>query len=129
MPQFTQNQSLRTLQSAVEAWKGGSGTWPQMSLSQRISAIESFIANLQQKRREIIKVLMWEIGKNYKDAEAEFDRTIQFIQKTISYIRSSDEFAPRAWDESHAPTTLYASRAAIGIIKCPGPYNYPLNDT
>jgi len=129
MPQFTQNQSLRTLQSAVEAWKGGSGTWPQMSLSQRISAIESFIANLQQKRREIIKVLMWEIGKNYKDAEAEFDRTIQFIQKTISYIRSSDEFAPRAWDESHAPTTLYASRAAIGIIMCLGPYNYPLNET
>mmetsp|Transcript_1746 Transcript_1746/g.3677 ORF Transcript_1746/g.3677 Transcript_1746/m.3677 type:complete len:82 (+) Transcript_1746:132-377(+) len=41
--------------------------------------------------------------------------TIQFIQKTISYI--------------HTPTKLYSSRAAIGIIKCPGPYNYPLNDT
>ncbi len=129
MPQFTQSQSLQTLQSAVEAWKGGSGTWPQMSLSERISSIQSLIANLQQKRNEIINVLMWEIGKNYKDAAAEFDRTIQFIQKTISYIQSSDEFAPSTWDETHAPTKLYASRAAIGIILCLGPYNYPLNET
>ena len=127
MPQFTTEQALQALQSAVEAWNGGSGIWPQMSLSSRIRAVEIFLKELQHKREEIVNVLMWEIGKNRPDAEAEFDRTVQFAEKTIEYVRKSQEFGTK--DASNGSTRLFLSRAAVGIVLCLGPYNYPLNET
>ena len=130
MPQFTSQQSLVTLQSAIAAWDGGSGTWPQLTLNQRIKAVQTFIHHLQSKRSEIVTALMYEIGKNKVDAESEFDRTIQFIKQVIEYIQSNthSEFGSD-WDASNGSTRLFMKRAAIGIILCLGPYNYPLNET
>ena len=31
--------------------------------------------------------------------------------------------------EANGSTRLFLSRAAIGIVLCLGPYNYPLNET
>mmetsp|Transcript_12091 Transcript_12091/g.25754 ORF Transcript_12091/g.25754 Transcript_12091/m.25754 type:complete len:587 (-) Transcript_12091:57-1817(-) len=128
MPQMSKERALEALQSAVTAWNGGSGTWPQMSLSDRIDAIQKFMGELKPKREDIVNVLMHEIGKNRPDAEAEFDRTMQFIEKTIDYIKNSNEFGS-GWDASNGPTRLFLSRAAIGVVLCLGPYNYPLNET
>jgi glyceraldehyde-3-phosphate dehydrogenase (NADP+) len=75
---------------------------------------------------------MYEIGKNRIDAESEFDRTMSFINKTIEYIqKSSGEFGGSRgeWDTSNGLTRLFLSRAAVGIVLCMGPYNYPLNET
>ncbi|KAL7551077.1 hypothetical protein ACHAWF_015775 [Thalassiosira exigua] len=127
MVQMTEEQALEALRSATEAWDGGSGTWPQMSLSERIVAIKKFMSELQPKREDIVNILMHEIGKNRLDAEAEFDRTMQFVEKTIDFIQKSDEFG--AWDSSNGSTRLFLSRAAVGIVLCLGPYNYPLNET
>ena len=127
MPQMTKEETLQALQSSINAWKGGSGVWPQLSLSDRIKSIQKFVSELKHKRVEIVNVLMYEIGKNKPDAEAEFDRTMQFIDKTILHIQESGEFG--RWDRSNGSTQLYLSRAAIGIVLCLGPYNYPLNET
>eukprot|EP00584_Thalassiosira_punctigera_P020506 CAMPEP_0172560532 /NCGR_PEP_ID=MMETSP1067-20121228/89145_1 /TAXON_ID=265564 ORGANISM="Thalassiosira punctigera, Strain Tpunct2005C2" /NCGR_SAMPLE_ID=MMETSP1067 /ASSEMBLY_ACC=CAM_ASM_000444 /LENGTH=452 /DNA_ID=CAMNT_0013350347 /DNA_START=42 /DNA_END=1400 /DNA_ORIENTATION=+ len=86
------------------------------------------MSELKHKREDIVNVLMYEIGKNRSDAEAEFDRTIQFCEKTIEYIQSSGEFGS-GWDASNGSTRLFLSRAAIGVVLCLGPYNYPLNET
>jgi len=118
MPQMTKEETLQALQSSLNAWKGGSGVWPQLSLSDRIKAIQKFVSELQNKREEIVNVLMYEIGKNKPDAEAEFDRTMQFIEKTIDHIQQSGEFG--RWDRSNGSTQLYLSRAAIGIVLCLG---------
>ncbi|KAL7537655.1 hypothetical protein ACHAXR_007980, partial [Thalassiosira sp. AJA248-18] len=128
MPQMTKEQALQALQSAVTAWNGGSGTWPQMALSERIVAVKKFMSELQHKREDIVQILMYEIGKNRLDAEAEFDRTMQFAEKTIEYINKSKEFGS-GWDASNGSTRLFLSRAAIGVVLCLGPYNYPLNET
>ncbi|KAL3764055.1 hypothetical protein ACHAW5_000530 [Stephanodiscus triporus] len=129
MPQMTSDHALQALQSAVAAWDGGSGAWPQTSLSGRIVAVQKFMAELKSKREEIVVTLMYEIGKNRLDAEAEFDRTMLFAEKTIRYIQTSGEFGGRGWDASNGPTRLFLSRAAVGIVLCLGPYNYPLNET
>jgi acyl-CoA reductase-like NAD-dependent aldehyde dehydrogenase len=81
IPQMTKEQTLQVLEDAKAGWKGGSGVWPQMSLKGRVETIEKFIDELRTKREEIVVTLMWEIGKNRKDAEAEFDRTVDFVQK------------------------------------------------
>jgi glyceraldehyde-3-phosphate dehydrogenase (NADP+) len=81
MPQFTQDQAVQVLHDAQEAWKGGSGVWPQLSWRERVTAIQNLVAELELVREQIIETLMWEIGKNYPDAASEFDRTMSFIQQ------------------------------------------------
>jgi acyl-CoA reductase-like NAD-dependent aldehyde dehydrogenase len=92
MPQMTTAQTMQVLSDAKTAWAGGTGTWPQMSLSERVQAIERFIDELGAQRETIVTTLMWEIGKNRKDSEAEFDRTVEFVQKvcnvTMMYHRN-----------------------------------------
>ena len=127
-PHLSIDRALEVLDSSVRAWNGGSGVWPQMSLSDRISSVQSFLAELQHKREEIVQVLMYEIGKNRKDAESEFDRTIQFAEQTIDYIKSSGEFGS-GWDASNGNTRLFLSRAAVGVVMTLAPYNYPLNES
>ena len=130
MPKMTKEQSLQALSRAVNAWNGGQGAWPQLSLAERINAIQNFMKELKYKREDIVNVLMYEIGKNRSDAEAEFDRTMQFAEKTIEYIQNSHEFGNNGkWDTSNGSTRLFLSRAAVGIVLCLGPYNYPLNET
>ena len=130
MPQMSSAQTLAVLKDAETAWAGGSGTWPQMSLRQRLEAIESLLTDLETNLREqMIQVLMWEIGKNYKDAVSEVDRTIAFGRQVIDAVRGvdDDEFSG-SWQ--HIGSTMaFVRRAAVGIVLCLGPMNYPLNET
>ncbi|KAL3923904.1 MAG: hypothetical protein SGILL_001370 [Bacillariaceae sp.] len=138
MPQMTSAQTLAVLQDAEEAWKGGSGEWPQMSLRQRLDAIDDFLTDLETNQREkMVQVLMWEIGKNRKDAESEFDRTIAFGRQVMDVVRGmntdgvvttgNNEFGG-SWQQIGS-TMAFVRRAAVGIVLCLGPMNYPLNET
>ena len=129
MPQFTKEQSMQVLESAKTAWSNGAGTWPQMTLKDRIAAIETFIEELKKSRDDIATILMWEIGKNRKDAYAEFDRTIIFVEQSIAAIQSESNTDFDCDFRSIGSTRAFLRRAAIGIIMCLGPYNYPLNET
>eukprot|EP00591_Stephanopyxis_turris_P015426 CAMPEP_0195536176 /NCGR_PEP_ID=MMETSP0794_2-20130614/45607_1 /TAXON_ID=515487 /ORGANISM="Stephanopyxis turris, Strain CCMP 815" /LENGTH=483 /DNA_ID=CAMNT_0040669505 /DNA_START=44 /DNA_END=1491 /DNA_ORIENTATION=- len=120
---------MTVLESAKRAWNGGAGTWPQMSLAGRIEALEKLFLKLADKREEIVSILMWEIGKNRKDAEAEFDRTVSFAEQTIAAIKSPSNNEFNSDWETIGKTRAFVRRAAIGIILCLGPFNYPLNET
>jgi glyceraldehyde-3-phosphate dehydrogenase (NADP+) len=129
MPQMSTEQSLQILSDAKQGWNHGNGAWTQMTLAQRISAIQSFVSELQQSRDEIIHVLMYEIGKNYKDAASEFDRTIIFVEETIQTILSSPAFSSEFHNVPSTNVNVMIRRNAFGIILALGPYNYPLNET
>ena len=81
IPQMTKSQSLSILRNAKEGWDNGGGEWTQMSLGERMDKIELFLEELGKQREDIVTVLMWEIGKNRVDAEAEFDRTVAFVRQ------------------------------------------------
>jgi glyceraldehyde-3-phosphate dehydrogenase (NADP+) len=127
IPQMNTHLTYQVLEDAKQAWKGGSGVWPQMSLKERIEAVQNFLKELAKKREQIVVTLMWEIGKNRKDAEAEFDRTVQFCNQAIDTIQTDPEFNS-SW-QTIGSTKAFIRRAAIGIIMCLGPMNYPLNET
>ena len=131
LPQMSTIQSQAVLQNAIDGWNNGQGTWTQMSLKDRITHIRKFITELMNRREEIIRVLMWEIGKNYPDAKSEFDRTITFIEKSIEAIESlsSEEYNPSSTFTKIGSTNVFKRRNGFGIILCLGPYNYPLNET
>jgi hypothetical protein len=79
MPQMTSDQSLEALRSAVNAWDGGSGTWPQTSLTDRIDAVKKFMDILRLRREEIVVTLMYEIGKNRVDVSKYYVSGLVFL--------------------------------------------------
>jgi len=130
MPQMSTEQSQLILDNAVKGWSNGQGEWTQMTLAQRIECVEAFVEELMTQREEIIRVLMWEIGKNYPDAKSEFDRTVEFIRKTIEAIKSTEDYnVGSTFKKIGSDTNVFIRRNGFGVILCLGPYNYPLNET
>jgi glyceraldehyde-3-phosphate dehydrogenase (NADP+) len=149
MPQMQEQDALHVLETANTAWDKGTGIWTtQYTTSQRMAAIHKVLHALQQptKRNEIIQILQWEIGKNYIDAAAEFDRTIQFAKQVMNYMVNHPEymggkkqFTDYVVTEADTTTstttttpsssyTAYTKRTAVGIILMLAPYNYPINE-
>ena len=126
MAQMEEKDALRAVESARQAWNNGQGIWPQMSANERLIAMEAVLESLQEKRDEIINVLLWEICKNKKDAAAEFDRTIEFSKNVIAAFRKDLEQGD--WKVTNGILNKIR-RTAIGLIMCLGPFNYPINET
>ena len=83
-PKMDEEHAMIALESADEAFKNGTGNWPTMKVYERIKCMERFVSKMILKRDEIVKLLMWEIGKNLNDSEKEFDRTVDYINETIN---------------------------------------------
>ena len=82
---------------------------------------------MKTKREEIVKLLMWEIGKTLPDSEKEFDRTIDYIYDTIEDYKQMDRDSAKF--EKNSGVNAHIRRGPLGVVLCLGPYNYPLNET
>ena len=123
-PLLTQKESLEALDAAVLAYNNGTGEWPTMSITQRISHIEQFLVEMKKQRALVVKLLMWEIGKNLPDSEKEFDRTCIYIEDTIRELKKLDHnYSNFSVEEGVIAQTR---RVPLGVALCMGPYNYPL---
>merc|ERR1719316_2607774 len=80
---MSKEQTQQAVAAAEKAWDGGQGAWPQTTPAARVAALQRVVARLKERRSEIVNVLMWEICKTSGDAAAEFDRTMQFFEKTL----------------------------------------------
>ncbi|MDP5188317.1 NADP-dependent glyceraldehyde-3-phosphate dehydrogenase [Rheinheimera baltica] len=119
--------ALKALDSAVKAYDLGRGTWPTMAVLERIQHVEKFLALMQLQRDEVIRLLMWEIGKTYPDAAKEFDRTCDYIRDTIAALKQQDRDASHFIIEQGSLGKI--RRVPVGVALCMGPFNYPLNET
>lgn len=126
-PLLTENESLDALRAAVAAYNNGKGEWPTMSVESRIRHIEEFAYRMSRKRDAVVKLLMWEIGKSFPDAEKEFDRTVEYIRDTIDALKNLDRVSSRF--EIQQGIIAQIRRAPLGVALCMGPFNYPLNET
>lgn len=96
-------------------------------VAERIAHVEAFLARMREQREAVVKLLMWEIGKNLKDSEKEFDRTCDYIVDTIHALKELDRSSSRF--ELEQGTLGQIRRVPMGVALCMGPYNYPLNET
>lgn len=119
--------ALKALDAAVKAYDAGHGAWPTMSVAERIDHVETFLARMRERRDEVVKLLMWEIGKNLRDSEKEFDRTCDYIVETVNALKDLDRRSSRF--EIEQGTLGQIRRVPFGVTLCMGPYNYPLNET
>jgi acyl-CoA reductase-like NAD-dependent aldehyde dehydrogenase len=98
-----------------------------MSVEDRIKCVERFTQMMVQCRGQVVKMLMWEIGKSLPDSEKEFDRTVEYIHATIDELKKLDRVGSRFRIEQGV--IGQERRSPLGIVLCMGPFNYPLNET
>jgi len=126
-PLLTKYEALEALDAAVAAYDLGHGAWPTMSVANRIEHVEKFLAAMRTKRTEVVKLLMWEIGKSLKDSEKEFDRTCDYIVDTVKALKEQNRRAATLIEEQGFMAQI--RRVPLGVALCMGPFNYPLNET
>jgi glyceraldehyde-3-phosphate dehydrogenase (NADP+) len=119
--------SERALAAAVAAYDNGRGVWPTMTVAERIACMNDFTKQMVACRREVVNLIMWEIGKSYADCEKEFDRTVDYIRATIEALKELDNANSRFTIVEG--TIGQIRRTPLGVVLCLGPYNYPLNET
>jgi glyceraldehyde-3-phosphate dehydrogenase (NADP+) len=127
IPTLGKKEALDALDAAVKAYDKGQGLWPTMKVVDRIACMETFVEQMKTKREEVVKLLMWEIGKNLPDSEKEFDRTVQYIYDTIEDYKQMDRNSAKF--QKHDGVQAHIRRGPLGVVLCLGPYNYPLNET
>ena len=127
IPSLGKNEAIEALDSACNAFDKGKGLWPTMKVVDRIRAMENFVEEMKQKRDIVVKLLMWEIGKNHTDSQKEFDRTVDYIYDTIEAYKKIDRDSAKF--QKHSGINAHIRRGPLGVVLCLGPYNYPLNET
>ncbi|MBU1437946.1 MAG: NADP-dependent glyceraldehyde-3-phosphate dehydrogenase, partial [Gammaproteobacteria bacterium] len=119
--------ALSALEAALQAYDLGRGEWPTLPVLERVLHVEKFLQAMLKTRSEVIRLLMWEIGKNEVDASKEFDRTCDYIRDTIHALKQQDRNAAHFVVEQG--TIGKIRRVPVGVALCMGPFNYPLNET
>ncbi|WP_282041303.1 NADP-dependent glyceraldehyde-3-phosphate dehydrogenase [Winogradskyella flava] len=127
IPTLGKKEAISALDAAVEAYDKGQGLWPTMKVVDRIACMEKFVEQMKTKRDEVVKLLMWEIGKNLPDSQKEFDRTVEYIYDTIEDYKDMDRNSAKF--QKHDGVHAHIRRGPLGVVLCLGPYNYPLNET
>jgi len=127
VPDMESEPALLALESANKAFDRGKGEWPTMRVRERLNCLERFADKMKAHREEVVKLLMWEIGKNLSDSQKEFDRTVDYIYDTIDAYKKLDQKSAKF--EKEGGIHAHIRRSPLGVVLCLGPYNYPLNET
>ncbi|WP_395062086.1 NADP-dependent glyceraldehyde-3-phosphate dehydrogenase [Flavobacterium sp.] len=127
VPSMGEKEALEAVESSATAYNNGQGLWPTMKVIDRIKCMENFVVQMKKTRAEVVKLMMWEIGKSLGDSEKEFDRTIEYINDTIEDYKQLDRDSAR-FTKSQGVNAM-VRRGPLGVVLCLGPYNYPLNET
>jgi glyceraldehyde-3-phosphate dehydrogenase (NADP+) len=126
-PQGSEEDADEALAAALSAYDDGRGEWPTMSVAERIGCMQSFTEHMIACKHDVVRLIMWEIGKSFGDSEKEFDRTVAYIRATVEALKELDNNNSRFVIAEG--TIGQIRRTPLGIVLCMGPYNYPLNET
>lgn len=107
---------------AFNIWKN---ITPEMRIKKVLEFAELFIA----EKEFLAKLLVTEVGKSYKDAINEIERSYEYILETVKVYQ--DEFInPTIIDESvhhiHGKIGNFY-QVPIGVVLAISPFNYPVN--
>ena len=109
--------------AAVKAYDNGRGLWPTISVRERIKHTEDFVYRFREKREEVVRIMMWEIGKSLQDSRKEFDRTVDYVVDTIEALKDLDrvsaKFVIRSRDNRPDPAGAAGCGVVHGAVQLP----------
>lgn len=123
-----EKDALQALQTAVTAYDNGNGEWPDMTPEERCASLTKFIEKLKTRRENLVQLLVWEIGKPRAEAEAEFDRTVEYMEKSIVEVLKAENQADVIESDGGKIRKMYRGTKPRGVTLCVGPFNYPWNE-
>ena len=126
-PLLDEAAAVAALDIAVRAYSNGRGAWPTMTVGERIRCVQKFTALIREKKEQVVRLLMWEIGKSIKEANAEFERALAYISDTLDALKELDRQSSRFVIQQGIIGQI--RRAPLGVVLCMGPYNFPLYET
>ncbi len=126
-PNVSEQVFMEAVTSSETAWNKGRGEWATARMEDRINAIARFKTEILKERGTVCRLLMWEIAKTWTAAQAEFDRTIQYIDDTLEAVKQLDRESSRI--QFAGGIMAQIRRAPLGVVLCMGPFNYPFNET
>ncbi|KAI0071926.1 aldehyde dehydrogenase [Panus rudis PR-1116 ss-1] len=118
--------AMKALNAAHKAWSNGRGEWPSMSMQERAKRMSAFLEDFKKIKDQLAELLMWDICKSKKDATDEVERTIDYIQDTITHALDLDKSESQFTIQSGVAAQV--KRLPIGVVLASGPFNYPLNE-
>ena len=103
--------------------------WRNVAPKVRVKKIKEFAENFIKEKELLATIMAYEIGKSYKDALTEVERTYKNIYETIEvYEREFIEPTIIGEDVHHVNgKTGYFYNVPIGVVLAIAPFNYPLN--
>jgi acyl-CoA reductase-like NAD-dependent aldehyde dehydrogenase len=102
--------SYEVARSAVEFAAKEQSAWAQVDLDERRRRVQQCLDDMKQNRVLLISLLMWEIGKPFKVAEADVDRCISGVEWYIEKIEH-----------------MLGRRQPVGMVSNIASWNYPLS--
>ncbi|NQX83051.1 MAG: aldehyde dehydrogenase family protein [Flavobacteriaceae bacterium] len=127
VPDMGQSQAMKLLASAENSYDKGRGVWAISALEERVKSIIKLKELLLSKKDKLVNLLMWEIAKTKQESAMEFDRTIVYLEDTITEaMRLVDTFGK---PQIIGDIKMFSQKSPLGVVLCIGPYNYPLNET
>lgn len=126
-PKLSAQEAEQAIDAAMRAFDGGLGRWPMLEASDRIERVAFFSEQLRSAREQIVRRMMWEIGKSLPEARREVDRTLEYIDQSLTALVTLEREA--TCEIVHDGFKARVRRTPRGIVLCMGPFNYPLNET
>jgi glyceraldehyde-3-phosphate dehydrogenase (NADP+) len=75
-------KKAEAVDAADAAFNNGQGVWPTMKVADRKS-MTRFVTQMEATREEVVKYLMWEIGKSLSDSQKNLTGPSEYIYDTI----------------------------------------------
>ncbi len=123
-PLMNHQLAIEALESSKAAYR--SKNWKSKSTDYKTSCAKIFLEEFAKYKSEIVKLLMWENGKPYSEAANEFDRTIEYIENTITAVLSIQGNVHNQYSGDFVGKVM---TSPVGIVVSMGPSNYPLYET
>ncbi|MEK7545046.1 MAG: aldehyde dehydrogenase family protein [Patescibacteria group bacterium] len=123
----TGDNARQCVRAADEAFRNRE--WADASWGERAACLADFRDQMAVKRELLVRLLMLEIAKTRKDAEAEVDRTLEYIDLTVGVMHEQAGKEQILYERT--PGKLYERRSVRpkGVTVVLAPSNYPLNET
>lgn len=114
---------------SIQAAKEAQHSWAKLSLGDRGQYLNRWADELEEAKDDIATSLMNEVGKNFKSAEGEVQRTIDLVRYTVQEALHMHGQSVRGdgFPGGSKNKLGIIERVPLGVVLAISPFNYPVN--
>lgn len=94
--------------------------WAKTSIAKRIQILKKAAVSISKNKTILSRLLVQEVGKTKKDAEAEIEHAVEIIEKIIQNTKCPDQIIKKEKE------TCEVTCQPRGVVLCISPFNYPI---